>query len=58
MRMIAGTIFQPKPIILIFWNKFVLKKYFRVKREKGNITIKFSTFDLAYVPNSNLNFQF
>ena len=53
-----GTKFQIKLTILIFWIKFATKRYFRSQAEKVNITIEFCIFELVYVPNFSLNWQF
>ena len=47
IQIIFGTKFQFKLKILIFWTKFALKGYFRLKMEEVNITIEFCIFELA-----------
>ena len=51
VRFSTGTKFHIERTILIFWAKFVLKRYFRSKIEKVNTTIEFSIFTLMQVPN-------
>ena len=53
-----STKFQAKLSILIFWTKFAQKRYFWSKAEKVNIIIEFCVFELVYVPNFRLNYQF
>ena len=52
------TIFQLRLTVLTFWKKFVQKGYFWSKTEKENVTIQFCVFELVYVPNFSLNWQF
>ena len=42
MKLIVGTKFQFKLTILIFWIKFVQKRYFRPKTEKTNTANEYS----------------
>ena len=58
VRFSTGTKFHIEQTILIFWAKFVLKRYFRSKIEKVNTTIEFSIFTLIQVPNVILKRQF
>ena len=51
VRFSTGTKFHIERTILIFWAKFVLKRYFRSKIEKVNTTIEFSIFTLMQLPN-------
>ena len=53
-----GIKLQPKLRILSFWTKFALKGYFPFKTEEVNIAIEFFIFELVYVPNFSLNWQF
>ena len=57
-RVIVGTEFQLKLTILIFWTKFAQKGCFCSKTEKVNTTIDFCIFELVYLPNFSLNWQF
>ena len=58
IRISLGTIFQLKLTILIFWTKFAQKEYFHSKTEKVNITTKLYIFELVWVTNFSLNWQF
>ena len=53
-RISLSTKLQPKLTILIFWTKFVQKRYFRLKTDKVNSLL--NSADLN--PNFNLNWQF
>ena len=43
---------------IVFWKKIPKKGYFRSKTENMTITIQFFIFELVYVPNFSLNWQF
>ena len=47
-----------KVTVLIFWTKFIQKRYFRPKTEKLNTAIEFWTFELVEVENFSWNWQF
>ena len=57
MTIIAGTKFQLKLAILIFWTKFSQKEHFWSKTQNVNITIEFSIFEVIEVPNISLNWH-
>ena len=50
--------FYFKQIIRNFGTKFIQKRYFQSRKEKGNITIEFCIFELVTVGNFSLNWQF
>ena len=50
--------FELKLAILIFWTKFAQRKCFLYKTEKVSSAIEFCIFELAYVQNFSLNWQF
>ena len=52
------TKFQLKVTFLIFWTKFSQKGHFWPKTKKLNITIEFCMFELVYVPNFSLKWEF
>ena len=58
IRISIGTKFPLKLTILNFWTKFTKDGYFKSKTEKVNITTEFSIFELVYVLNFCLNWQF
>ena len=43
---------------MIFWTKFAQKRCFPSGTEKVNTTMEFCIFELVYVPNFSLNWQF
>ena len=43
---------------MIFWTKFAQKGCFRSKNRKSEEAIEFCIFDLVWVPNFSLNWQF
>ena len=49
------TKFHLNQTILSFWNKFAQKWYFWSKRENLHAAIKFSIFELVYIPAVILN---
>ena len=49
--------FQLKLVTLIFWTKFVQKRYFQSTTNKRNTTIEFCIFELVQIPNFSLNKQ-
>ena len=53
-----GTKFLLKLTSLIFWIMFVQKGYFQSKTNKMNSTIEFCIFELVWVTDFNLNWQF
>ena len=53
-----GTKFQLKVTILIFWTKFAQRGCFWSKTEKMKSTIEFCIFELVWVPNFSLSWQF
>ena len=57
-RISLGNKFQLKVTILILWTKFAQKRYFWWKTEKVNITIEICLFELVWIPNFNVNWQF
>ena len=58
IRISLGNKFQLKVKILILWTKFAQKGYFWWKTEKVNITIEICLFELVWIPNFNVNWQF
>ena len=58
IRISLGTKIQLKQTILIFWTKFTQKGYPWWKTEKMNITIEFCIFELVWVSNFSVNWQF
>ena len=58
IRISLGTKFQLKLTISIFWTNFAQKGCFQSKTENVNTTIAFCVFELVYVPNFSLNWQF
>ena len=57
IRISLANKFQLKLSILIFWTQFASKGNSSWKQEV-NITIEFCIFELVYVPNFNINWQF
>ena len=53
-----GTKFQLKLTILIFWTKFTQKGYLWSKTEILNIITEFCMFELVWVQNFSLDWQF
>ena len=47
MKVVVGTKFQLKLLILIFWTKFAQKGYFQSKMKKVNSIIEFCIFELV-----------
>ena len=58
IRISLGTKFHLKLRIMIFSTKFPQKGCFPSRIEKVNTTIEFRIFELDYVPNFTLNWQF
>ena len=58
IRISLCTKFQLILTVLIFWIKFTQKGYFWSKINKVNTTTKFCIFELVWVSNFSLNWQF
>ena len=53
-----GMKFQITQPILIFWAKFTLKGYFKLKTEKVDITVELFKVELVHIRSFSLNWQF
>ena len=58
IRIRLATKFQLKLTILTFWTKFANKGNLQSNTEKVDSKIELCIFELAYVPNFSLNWQF